>query len=1192
MGDIDLDVVGTYIITYTATDANGNAAVAVTRTVNVVDTTVPVIASVEDVTVEVHSTYTDTLPTATDNYDSSVTVVATGSVNTNVVGTYTITYTATDANGNAAVAVTRTVNVVDTTVPVIASVEDVTVEVHSTYTDTLPTATDNYDSSVTVVATGSVNTNVVGTYTITYTATDANGNAAVAVTRTVNVVDTTVPVIASVEDVTVEGHSTYTDTLVTATDNYDSSVTVVATGSVNTNVVGTYTITYTATDANGNAAVAVTRTVNVVDTTVPVIASVEDVTIEVHSTYTDTLPTATDNYDSRIEVTSMGDIDLDVVGTYTITYTATDANGNAAVAVTRTVNVADTTVPGIASGADVTVEVHSTYTDTLPTATDNYDSSVTVVATGSVNTNVVGTYTITYTATDANGNAAVAVTRTVNVVDTTVPVIAAVEDVTVEVHSTYTDTLPTATDNYDSRIEVTSMGDIDLDVVGTYTITYTATDANGNAAVAVTRTVNVVDTTVPVITLIGDASIEIQRNSTYIELGATVSDNYDTDIEATIDSTNVDMTKLGSYVVTYNATDANGNTATEVTRTIVVVRSDDDKELNRITVNPNTMNYKLYETIDKTAYVVTAIDNDGTTHELTIDDWTHSTLNTSTIGNGRVLTVSYTKNTVTKTATVTYNVSLSEEDLTVEFTAPTLLIYRQDSTLDLTGGKFVITYNENTEQFNLTADEVTITGFNSSTVTESLPVTATLNYHGLNISRVFNVKIIEIKKVWIILTDITTSNPVKEESTLSIEVIAQSAIKEYKYVKFDGNVEDVTYEYISENGTDIVAEGANSTHATNTMTITESGLYCVAARDASIKSRGFECIDITIPDLTKPTLTVNPTTVTIKRGENYDLMTGVSATDNVDNNVKITSSINTTTDLIVGNHVVTYTATDKSGNSITATRTIVVNRNDDDKTIVSITLEAKPNIQLIFQKNVSYNIKEYVNVYKVEKDGVKELANDNEYTINNFSVTSVGTRNMTATLNSITSNTLSYEVRNDSVEQDKFKLFYRADGVYYQTKSYGCTGNNGYCNVAGSNTNKIDKDFSLLEAIEYYEMNIDFSSVRINYTNSSYNETALLLNHTWNYNRKTYTADYSSWKNIDSNSSKWDVARIITTNRTTNSGTTADVMDATHIIDTVEIRYVRTIEHYFAADEIQNWVILFKYNGESQLKAIDEYQVD
>src|SRR5574344_950280 len=120
-------------------------------------------------------------------------------------------------------------------------------------------------------------------------------------------------------------------------------------GDLDLDVVGTYTITYTATDANGNAAVAVTRTVNVVDTTVPVIAAVEDVTVEVHSTYTDTLPTATDNYDSRIEVTSMGDIDLDVVGTYTITYTATDANGNAAVAVTRTVNVVDTTETGRAS---------------------------------------------------------------------------------------------------------------------------------------------------------------------------------------------------------------------------------------------------------------------------------------------------------------------------------------------------------------------------------------------------------------------------------------------------------------------------------------------------------------------------------------------------------------------------------------------------------------------------------------------------------------------------------------------------------------------------------------------------------------------------------------------------------------------------------------------------------------------------
>jgi hypothetical protein len=95
--------------------------------------------------------------------------------------------------------VTRTVNVVDTTKPVITllGTTPIDIEVGSSYTDAGATALDNYDGDITslIVKTGSVNTNLVGTYTIKYNVEDANGNAAIEVTRTVNVVDTTKPVI-------------------------------------------------------------------------------------------------------------------------------------------------------------------------------------------------------------------------------------------------------------------------------------------------------------------------------------------------------------------------------------------------------------------------------------------------------------------------------------------------------------------------------------------------------------------------------------------------------------------------------------------------------------------------------------------------------------------------------------------------------------------------------------------------------------------------------------------------------------------------------------------------------------------------------------------------------------------------------------------------------------------------------------
>ena len=88
----------------------------------------------------------------------------------------------------------------DLTKPVItiAGSNPATVELGSTYTDAGASALDD-SGSVTVRSVGTVNTNQVGSYTITYFATDPSGNISTA-TRTVNVVDTTAPVITITGD--------------------------------------------------------------------------------------------------------------------------------------------------------------------------------------------------------------------------------------------------------------------------------------------------------------------------------------------------------------------------------------------------------------------------------------------------------------------------------------------------------------------------------------------------------------------------------------------------------------------------------------------------------------------------------------------------------------------------------------------------------------------------------------------------------------------------------------------------------------------------------------------------------------------------------------------------------------------------------------------------------------------------------
>ena len=175
---------------------------------------------------------------------------------------------------------------------------------------------------------------------------------------------------------------------------------------------------------------------------------------------------------------------------------------------------------------------------------------------------VVGSYSVTYNVHDSSGNAAVEVTRTVNVVDTTAPVITrlGVSPVSVPFGSVYVDAGATALDNYDGPVAVTVGGSVNTAVVGSYSVTYDAVDAHGNHAVQVVRIVNVVDSAVPVITLLGVSPVTVEVGSVYVDAGATALDNVDGVLTGSIVTVNsVNSAVVGSYSVTYNVVDSNGN---------------------------------------------------------------------------------------------------------------------------------------------------------------------------------------------------------------------------------------------------------------------------------------------------------------------------------------------------------------------------------------------------------------------------------------------------------------------------------------------------------------------------------------------------------------------------------------------------------------------------------------------------------
>lgn len=163
----------------------------------------------------------------------------------------------------------------------------------------------------------------------------------------------------------------------------------------------------------GGGGSAVPPVSNPADTLPPVITLQGPATInhEQGTPYADAGATADDNVDGSVTVTTSGSVGA-AAGTYTIEYRATDRAGNTATA-TRTVIVADTTPPSITINgpATVTHPEGTAYTDAGATATDLVDGDVTAQTTGTVGS-APGTYTLTYTATDAAGNVATA-SRTV-----------------------------------------------------------------------------------------------------------------------------------------------------------------------------------------------------------------------------------------------------------------------------------------------------------------------------------------------------------------------------------------------------------------------------------------------------------------------------------------------------------------------------------------------------------------------------------------------------------------------------------------------------------------------------------------------------------------------------------------------------------------------------------------------------------
>ena len=374
-------------------------------------------------------------------------------------------------------------------------------------------------------------------------------------------------------------------------------------------VPGTYVLTYNVTDAAGNKAVPVRRVVIVLPDVVPpvlhVLCTGNTDTVEVNTSFTDPKPCEDSDYvDGLLSPDSIvGSVNISKLGLYKVIYYSSDASGNMATD-TLHVLVVDTFAPVIVlSGHDTLLwPVNTNFPgDDSVSVTDSSREYVPLIISSNVNTSVMGTYTVTYNATNASGNKAVPLTLYVIVYDPapTLTMLGKATD-TVEVNRVFTDPGVIGTDDYDKKVNIImggtftrSFGKTDIPTrLGKYTITYSATNSSSETAIA-TRTIIVVDHIAPVITLNGENPVNICRWQKYNDSGYTVTDNYSKLTGAnriTVDTfSNVDISVPDIYYIYFRATDSVGNVSYSDKRYVNVTQ--EGACLNGISTNKTLGDY-------------------------------------------------------------------------------------------------------------------------------------------------------------------------------------------------------------------------------------------------------------------------------------------------------------------------------------------------------------------------------------------------------------------------------------------------------------------------------------------------------------------------------------------------------------------------------------------------------------------------
>lgn len=366
-------------------------------------------------------------------------------------------------------------------------------------------------------------------------------------------------------------------------------------------LVGTTIVSYKATDIFGNISTCSFK-VTINKTTPPVLICPQDVTLNTSNAncnvpYVVPTPTTSDPCDPELNITSDTPANnLYPIGTTTVTFKSTDFFGNISTCSMK-VTVLDKYAPEITCPSNITKPTDldkngTNVTWVAPAVLENCSNPIIVSSDIQPNSYFkIGSTNVTYRATDQMGNSS-SCSFTVNVIDTQSPKVDCPTAPIVVFADTMkcgqTVALPTFSDNSGKIPLITSssnIGNNNFYPIGKTDVSFTVRDSSGNATIC-NFSVTVKDVIRPTIGSLPNITINTDAD----KCTGTFPSNINPTVSDGCNNSNITITRtpgtndfpIGTTLVTFRATDQDGNTAT-ATMNITVL----DKSKPVITNCPN-----------------------------------------------------------------------------------------------------------------------------------------------------------------------------------------------------------------------------------------------------------------------------------------------------------------------------------------------------------------------------------------------------------------------------------------------------------------------------------------------------------------------------------------------------------------------------------------------------------------------------